>query len=73
MHASRQFGPWAPSLDAAELRARLRSLRAIARLLAGLRAEAMNTLLRQAETDLAALVPAADELDRLVPSTGAGS
>lgn len=67
MHPSRQFGPWATGLDVAELRARLRSLRAIARILAGRRATAMNALLLQAETDPAALVPAADALDGLAP------
>ena len=73
MHASRQFGPSAPSLDAAERRTRRRSLRALGRVYAGPRAEAMNPLLRQADTDPAAPEPAADELDRLAPSTGAGS
>ncbi|WP_336492784.1 hypothetical protein, partial [Methylobacterium nigriterrae] len=67
MHTSRQFGPWRPGLDAAELRARLRSLRAIAGLLAGPRAAAMNAKLREAEHDPEALEPAADELDRLAP------
>lgn len=65
--AGDQWRPFAPDLDPAERRARLRSLRAIARPLAGPRAEAMNTFLRQAETDPAALEPAADELDRLAP------
>lgn len=67
MAPSRQFGPWASGLDPAEQRARLRSLRAIARLVAGPRADAVVKLLRQAEDDPAALVPAADALDRLEP------
>ncbi len=61
------FGPWRPGIDAAELRARCRSLRAIAGLLAGPRADAFCAALLAAETDPSALDLAADELDRLAP------
>ena len=67
MKPDRMFGPWAPGLDQAELRARLRSFRAIARLTAGPRATVLVDLLAKAEQDPAALVPAADALDRLEP------
>lgn len=67
MEPSRSYGPWAPGLDQAELRARLRSLRAIARIVAGPRADSLGTLLLQAERDATALEPAADALDRLAP------
>lgn len=62
---ARQFGPWALELDPAERLARLRSFRALARVLAGPRAGDLVALLAQAETDPAALVSAADALDRL--------
>lgn len=61
----RRFGPWAAGLDPGERLARLRSLRALARVLAGPRASGLVELLRQAETDDMALMPAADALDRL--------
>lgn len=67
MAPSRQFGPWAPDLDPAEQRARLRALRAIARLLAGPRAADLVRLLARAEHDAEVLVPAAAALDRLEP------
>lgn len=61
------FGPWRPGLADAELRARCRSLRAVAGLLAGPRADALCAALLAAETDPSALDLAADELDRLAP------
>ena len=61
------WGPWAAGLDPGERLARLRSLRARARVLAGPRADDLVALLVQAESDPAALVPAADALDRLAP------
>lgn len=63
--ASRQFGPWALNLDPGERVARLRSLRAIVRLLLGPRGAALAGLLLAAETDVDALVPAADALDAM--------
>ena len=62
---SDQFGPWAPGLDPAELRARLRAMRALARVLCGPRASDLCRLLAKAETDAAALEPALAALDRL--------
>lgn len=64
---ARQFGPWALDLDPGERLARLRSFRALARVLAGPRAAELCELLHQAETDPAALMPAADALDALAP------
>ena len=61
----RQLGPWALGPDPGERLARLRSLPALARVLAGPRAVDLVERLQQAETDPAALVPAADALDRL--------
>ena len=63
--AADQFGPWAPGLDAAEQRARLRALRQTARLLAGPRADGLCRLLAQAETEPAALEPASHALNTL--------
>lgn len=59
------FGPWRPDIDPAERLARLRSMRAIARLCLGPRGEAFTESLRRAETDEAALEPALRELDAL--------
>lgn len=63
--AADQFGPWAPDLEEAEQRARLRALRQTARLLAGPRAIGLCRLLAQAETDPAALEPASYALNTL--------
>ncbi len=60
-----QFGPWAAGLDPAEQRARLRAMRALARVHCGPRAADLVRLLAQAETDPAALEPALVALDRL--------
>jgi hypothetical protein len=63
-----QFGPWVPDLDRAELRARLRAMRALARVLCGPRATDLVRLLAQAEADATALEPALAALDRLPSS-----
>ena len=47
-----QFGPWAADLDAAEQRARLRAMRALARVHCGPRAADLVRLLAQAESAL---------------------
>lgn len=60
-----QFGPWAAGLDVAELRARLRAMRALARVHCGPRGADLVRLLAQAETDPTALEPALSALDRL--------
>ncbi|MGH1592384.1 hypothetical protein ACRBEV_33235 (plasmid) [Methylobacterium phyllosphaerae] len=60
-----QFGPWAANLDTAERRARLRAMRALARVHCGPRAADLCRLLAQAEADPAALEPALAALDRL--------
>ena len=60
-----QWGPWAPDLEAGERLARLRSLRAIAHLQLGRRGEHLAGLLRRAEADPDALVPAVAALNRL--------
>lgn len=62
---SDQWGPFAPGIEAAELRARLRSLRQTARLLIGPRGAELCRWLAQAETDPAALEPACRALDAL--------
>ena len=49
--AADQWGPFAPALTPAERMARLRSLRAIVRLLLGPRARDLANLLREAEAD----------------------
>lgn len=59
------WGPFAPNLDTAEQRARLRSLRSIAHLTLGPRGTVLTSYLRRAETDPAALEPAVDALNRL--------
>lgn len=60
-----RFGPWAPGLDAPELRARLRAMRALARVHCGPRAADLVRQLAQAEADPAALEPALAALNRL--------
>ena len=60
-----QFGPWAADLDRTERVARLRSLRAIARLTLGPRGHAFVETLRVAETNEAALEAALRQLDAL--------
>lgn len=60
-----QFGPWAVDLDHAEQRARLRVMRALARVHCGPRGADLCRLLALAETDPAALEPALAALDRL--------
>lgn len=62
------WGPFAPDTDPAEQHARLRSLRALARIYAGPRAADACRLLAQAETDLAAQEPASGALNRLAPT-----
>lgn len=64
---SRQFGPWALDLEPGERLARLRSLRAIVRLLTGPRGAALADLLLLSETDVSALPEAAAALDELTP------
>lgn len=64
---SDRWGPWRDGLDAAELRARLRSLRALARVLLGPRGDSLADALHRAEDDPAALVPALAALDQLAP------
>lgn len=60
-----RWGPFAEGLDAAEQRARLRSLRAISRLFCGPRAADLCRLLAEAETNPAALEPASVAINRL--------
>lgn len=64
---AQRFGPWALDLEPGERLARLRSLRAIVRLMTGPRGAALADLLLTAETDDSALVPAATALDGLAP------
>lgn len=59
------WGPFARDLDDAERRARLRSLRQTARLLAGPRAIDLCRLLARAETDTASLEPACRALNAM--------
>jgi len=59
------FGPWESAITAAERLARLRSMRALVRVLVGPKGSDLAAALRQAEHDLAALDQAADLLDRL--------
>ena len=61
------WGPFCPDIDPAERLARLRSLRAIARLTTGPRGESLCEALRLAERDAARLPAALDALDRLAP------
>lgn len=65
MAAHDRWGPFADGLDAAEQRARLRSLRQTARLLIGPRGTNLCRLLAQAEVDSAALEPALRALNAL--------
>lgn len=67
MTAADQWGPFAEGLDPAERRARLRSLRALARVYAGPRAADVCRFLAQAETDPEALEPAILAINRLAP------
>ena len=61
------WGPFRPELDDAERLACLRSLRALARVLAGPRADYLCRALAEAETDPAALEPARAALRALEP------
>lgn len=63
--ASDRFGPWRLNLDHAERLARLRSMRAIARLTLGPRGETFAETLRQAEADPEQLEPALRQLNAL--------
>lgn len=63
--AADRFGPWSDRIDGGERVARLRALRAIVRLTTGPRGERLGELLRHAERDAAALVPALAALNRL--------
>ncbi|TXN12193.1 hypothetical protein FV219_05335 [Methylobacterium sp. WL122] len=60
-----RFGPWRDGIDPAERLARLRSMRAIARLTLGPRGNAFIKALHRAETDPAQLEPALARLDAL--------
>lgn len=62
-----RFGPWRDGIEPAERLARLRSLRAIARLTLGRRGDAFADALHRAETDPAALEPALQRLADLAP------
>ena len=62
--AADQWGPFAAGLDPAERRARLRSLRALARVHCGPRAAELCRLLACAEPDDTALEPASFALNR---------
>lgn len=62
-----QIGPWIPNLNPAERLARLQGLRAMVQYLAGPRGATLVGLLRQAETDEAALLASADALHALTP------
>lgn len=61
------FGPWAPGLDRVERVARLRAMRAIARLCLGPRGHAFTGALRRAETDPGQLEAALQQLNALAP------
>ena len=63
--AADRFGPFADDIEPAERRARLRSLRALARVFCGPRAADLCRLLAEAETNPAALEPASQALGRL--------
>lgn len=60
-----QFGPWSVNIEPAERLARLRSLRAMARLIAGPTGAILVDRLRQAETDIGVLPEALAALDAL--------
>jgi hypothetical protein len=64
---SDHWGPFAPDLDPAELRARLRAMRALTRVLTGPRGAELSGLLMMAENDNRALAPALAALDKLAP------
>lgn len=68
LEAIDRWGPWRDGIDPSERTARLRGLRATARLLAGPRAAPLCRLLLTAETDPAALEPAARALAALPAS-----
>ncbi|TGD93733.1 hypothetical protein [Methylobacterium nonmethylotrophicum] len=63
--AANSWGPFAPDLDDAERRARLRCLRGLARVLSGPRAAEFCRHLAAAEYDASALPLALAALDRL--------
>lgn len=63
--AADQWGPFAPGIEPAEQRARLRALRQTARLLIGPRGRGLCRLLAEAETDPASLEPACHALNAL--------
>ena len=65
IRAADAWGPFAPDLDEAERRARLRCLRGLSRVLAGPRAADLCRYLAAAEHDTAALPLALAALDRL--------
>lgn len=60
-----QWGPFAPGLEAAEFRARLRALRAIAHLCLGPRGEHLTETLRLSEHDADRLPAALAAIDAL--------
>ena len=60
-----RFGPWADDLDEAERRARLRSMRALTRVLCGPRGIELAAHLARAEHDPTALLAAHGALYRL--------
>lgn len=66
--AADRWGPFADGIDPAEQLARLRGLRATARLLAGPRAAELCRFLARAETDVSALEPACRALNTLPAS-----
>ena len=62
-----QFGPWRPDITDAERLARLRSMRAIARLCLGPRGDALTDALRLSERSPDHLPAALVALDALAP------
>ena len=65
MNSSDAFGPWAPNLSTCERVARCRTLRAVARLMAGPRASTLCDALACSEADPLHLDRALAALDRL--------
>lgn len=65
MKPSDAFGPWTEGLPPCERIARCRTLRAVARMIAGPRADALSSALACAESDPSHLDRALDALDRL--------
>ena len=65
MKSSDRWGPFAPGLDVCELRARLRSLRAIVRLLLGRDGDAIDRMLHCAESGNANLDAVVAAINRL--------